>query len=158
MIIDTKLHVIHNELKRISERCTHKEDLKISIENFKNILKINNYPDIFLKHQLKKKFKNKNKRNTSNDDYLYLKFPYLGNKIQNIFRKLNLPIRTYDHHHTLRTALTSKSNTSCRLNNCKLKAIVENKPYLCNIKNCVYEIICKCGNNYIGSTHNTMNT
>lgn len=148
---NTKLHSVINELNRITERCSRQTDLDVHLHNFKSTLTLNDYPTDFYDKSINiKKHKRPKKQRNINEEFVYLKFPFINDRInnmcRNLFHKLNLPIRLYDHSNTLRKSLSKKREHQCTLKECKMK----NKD--CNTKNCVYQITCSCGETYIGST------
>jgi len=148
----TKEHYIKNEIRRIESRCTHQEDKVKHTENFKRILKMNDYPRETIKNIITKK----NNENTHNvlppsDRKFFLQFPYLNDamdrRIKNIFKKEGLNVKIYRKSQNLRQVLSKKKTKPCKKKNCT----INNED--CLKKKCIYETTCsECNNTYLGST------
>ena len=156
----TKLAIIKNERNRIFERCTNSDNRMKHIQQFDNILRLNNYPESFIERSNKKTNpKKKRKINYFNNEKHYLKIPFISDdvnhKIKRILRSEQLNIGLAQKSSTtLRSALRRKIK---RTNNCRMSACPIKNNKLCFQKNVVYKVTClRCQNFYIGSTIRTL--
>lgn len=88
--LQVKINVINNEIKRIHERCSMNETKKLATTQFNKILSLNGYPKDFFKnlqniYKVKSNKTKSHKNQTINKEYMYLKFPFLATKQQNVF-------------------------------------------------------------------------
>ena len=152
-----KVTVIQNERNRISGRCSSEETKQRSFEAFDNTLKMNGYPESFITNTHKGPRKSRRKSKATSGDFVYLQFPFLSDslhhRVQNIFRRNDLPVRVFDKNVTLRSSLCKPAKPpDCLLENCSIS-----NSKICFIKRCVYEMRCdKCRATYIGSTLRTL--
>ena len=149
----SKMNIIKNETKRITQRCTENEDLKKHMHQFVKVLKRNGYDEKVIETNRRERSRRKDVRTRPpQTDYFYFQIPFISDridhKIRKIFRDHDLPVRIAHRSHTLRQALQKKTEEEkCDLKNCPL-----NNP-LCTKKNCVYKMTCvKCDQFYVGST------
>jgi len=146
----TKRTVVRNEVNRICARSSSQADRDSNIQRFKNVLKLNEYPDDFINRATTKPSNRRQRHRDTHFFYLRLPFlsDYLNSKVAHIFRKYNLPVRTYHRSHKLRYALKRRSRKNCTLPNCPIST-----SDLCLTTNCVYSLECEeCSATYIGST------
>ena len=145
----TKRAIVRNEVNRICARSSVQSDRDSNIRRFRNVLKLNDYPPDFINVTTN----TPHQRQQRNDKrFFYLRLPFLSDyfnsKITHIFKKYNLPVRTYHRSNKLRYALKRKRSRKCTLPNCSMST-----SSLCFTTNCVYSLECeKCSATYIGST------
>ena len=147
---NNKRTILKNEIQRRKDRCTTPTQASKHINEFKETMRINGYPENFLQSSRKRKDQSTHR---SNEEYMYFEFPYVNDtvdrRIRKIFKDIDLPVRLYRKSYTLRNALrnTSPPIDQCQMKNCTLRND------LCHVKNCVYQITCiRCQKKYIGST------
>ena len=146
----TKRAVVRNEVNRIRIRSSSQTDRDSNIRRFKDVLKLNDYPDNFIDHATMNTSRRRRRHKDAHFFYLRLPFlsDYLNSKIAHIFRKYNLPVRTYHRSNKLRYALKRHYKKECTLSNCPISS-----SGLCLTTNCVYSLECEgCSATYIGST------
>jgi len=142
-----KINSIRNEVKRIKEKCTTKEDEQQHVDTFMTQLTTRGYNNP--RNSLAARHKKKPAPSTQQ---CYLEFPYVNEAIhqsvKRVFRAANLPVRIYSKNKSLRSHLNNKKeNQECSMKNCPLDSS------LCLKKNCVYRMTCNlCQAEYIGST------
>jgi len=147
--MEIKKAAIHNELERISQRCSTATDKIRETSKFVGEVKSRGYGEIKEKPTRVRR----QKRDPNDSDSCFFQFPFINDSshhaIKRIFRSENLPVRIYSKNKTLRSLLNRRKTTeSCNIRNCYV-----NNPKLCNVKMCVYELQCtQCSNSYIGST------
>ena len=149
---NVKRTILKNEVERRKERCSSPTRARRHVEEFKNTMRNNGYPDNFLSDTACGTRRN-SVREDFVKDYIYFEFPYVNDSIdrqvRQIFKDLDLPVRLYRKSFTLRNALQKRrSNTEvCSMRDCYLNN------ELCFVKNCVYKLTCdNCQQAYIGST------
>ena len=149
----TKRAIVRNEVHRICARSSHQTDRDANVRQFKKVLKLNNYPSNFIdtcnvtntpRLQLSQRPKDTH--------FFYLQLPFLSDflssRISKIFKKYNLPVRTYHRSNKLRFALKRQHKRKCLLPNCSMSL-----SGMCFTTNCVYSLKCEnCSASYIGST------
>ena len=146
----TKRAVVRNEVNRIAARSSSQADRNSNIRRFRNVLQLNDYPEDFSDRATTNTPRRRQRHHDSPLFYLRLPFlsDYLNSKILHIFRKYNLPVRTYHRSHKLRYALGRRSRRNCTLPNYPVAPSDS-----CLTSNCVYSLECgKCSATYIGST------
>lgn len=148
----TKRAIIRNELHRISTRSSLDSDRDANISRFKNVLKLNDYPPSFIDACNVNPSRRRQSSRRKDKHFFYLRVPFLSDyincKITNIFKKYNLPVRTYHRSNKLRYALKRKPKKECQLPNCPMS-----HSGLCFTTNSVYSLQCdECSATYIGST------
>ena len=158
----SKMHYIHNERTRIVNRCSNTNNTKKHLENFDNILRLNDYPDSFINKnniQNRNKHKRKMKKKIVSDSASYFNIPFVNDninkKIRNFFFKEDLNVRLSHRTSSLRSALKKNFSTkqACNKKGCTLDSGI------CFRKNVVYKIKCnKCQKHYIGSTVRNLHT
>ena len=162
-----KLSVIHNERKRIEDRCSSAQAAVDHIRAFEDRLRRNDYPErVVLQTRQHARRRNHTMRAgssqhnrpieaTGNDsNMLVFRMPFLDDRtfyrIKNVFKRYDLPVRVVTQSNTLRSVLrVPRRNTQmCTLQGCTVK------PHgLCFKKNVVYQLVCTgCHAAYIGST------
>ena len=148
-----KMHFIRNERSRITNNCSDNISAKTHLNNFDKILKLNKYPQKFIKHPRTSPSSNNGYRRNEGTKFAYLNLPFINEsvdrKIINSFRREGLNVRIYHKTNSLRSTLALKSNNRrvCTKRGCTLNND------LCFRKNVVYRISCnKCQGTYIGST------
>ena len=146
----TKTAIVRNEINRICARSSSQTDRDLNIQRFRNVLKLNDYPRDFINRTTTNTFHRN--REPSDTHFFYLRLPflsdYLNSKIKHIFKKYNLPVRTYHRSCKLRYALKRSKKHTCALPNCPMST-----SGLCLTTNCVYSLKCeKCCAIYVGST------
>ena len=148
----SKINFIHNERKRIEDRCSTNSTSEKHQQILDNILRLNGYPENNI-NQSKHSQRQQKEPQSVNTEWSYLKIPYisdrLNHKITNIFQKEGIPLRIVHRSFTLRRALShNTTKRACTRNNCPIA-----NTKLCLLRNAVYQIICnKCNQFYIGST------
>ena len=149
----TKISIIRNERQRINARCSLLASQQKHEQSFDHMLQRHNYRPSVIRQS--KKIQSSN---TEAMDFMYLKFPYisdaLDNKIKRIFRQENIPIRLTRRSYTLRNHLSKRPPPiPCQLPSCPLKN------NLCNRKSTVYKWTClTCNHFYIGSSIRPLHT
>ena len=149
----TKRNIIQNETKRIKNRCSNDEIYHHHLNNFKDTLSINGYPDTIANSHLQPRptRRQANKRTDIKGKCFYLNLPYFNdatnNKIKRIFQAANLNIRIYHKTFSLRQALKKSHKPICDINNCQIHSNI------CHTTYCIYSAECNlCKATYIGST------
>ena len=133
--LQVKKAAIHNELERISQRCSSVADQHHEKAHFLTELKSRGYRKIYEKRKRRRK-----EQKCEVENVCFFEFPFINDRthqaIKNAFKAANLPVRVYSKNQTLRSLLTRrKSMESCNIRNCSI-----NNAKLCNTKMCVYEI------------------
>jgi len=151
-----KLNYIRNERERIRERCSDNKDSIRYLSEFNSVLKLNGYPNSFIRKGSKPaKFRPQKRRakELNVGTFSYFSIPFynetINNKIRKAFHREGLKVRLSHKSFSLRSALRHKRNNNriCTKKNCTLSQD------LCFRKNVVYKITCnKCLKTYIGST------
>ena len=147
----SKINFIHNERKRIKDKCSTKAMARKHQNTFDDVLRLNGYPKSIIDQTKHSQNHQKNPR-PLNTEWSYLKIPYfserLDYRITSIFRK-----RAYQYgsrtNHTLSDELShnNKERTYTRAN-CPISGTK-----LCLLRKAVYQITCNnCNQHYIGST------
>ena len=108
----SKLNFIHNERKRIKDRCSSSISAKQHLNTFDDNLRLNGYTENTIEKTKHPQNPQQN-RQPGNTEWSYLKIPYiserLNHKITNIFRKENILVCIAHKSHTLRQALSHTS-------------------------------------------------
>jgi len=155
----TLMNICLNELSRVLNKYESNDNIDEALQTFRQLLKDNNYPQNFIEKVIYKytKMSRTDKKNKNTRKHFYLDLPYiddnLNNYIKNVYKKYNIPVRIYHRNKSLRNILANNKSKTCTLNNCTIK-----NDKLCTKRNCVYEITCKCGDYYIGSTTRELHT
>ena len=145
-----KRAVVRNEVNRICARSSSQADRDSNLRRFRNVLELNDYPNEFINNVTTNTSRRRHKNRDSHFFYLRLPFlsDYFNSKIMHIFKKYNLPVRTYHRSRKLRNALKRPSKRNCSLPNCPITP-----SDFCLSTNCVYCLECEeCSATYIGST------
>jgi hypothetical protein len=145
-----KRNIIHNELTRISERCSDKTSRHKNVSDFRQILNKHGYGS----HKYTCIPTNRRRSKHRDDQTIhYLQIPFISdgfdNKINGIFKKHKFNVRIAHQSYTLRNYLkSSRPIQICKLNNCPI-----NDSNICFRQHVIYEVKCnKCLKFYIGST------
>ena len=147
----SKINYARNEIKRIAERCTKKEDFKKHVSEFERILRRNGY-DTKTIETSKCMRQRKVKKVSRSENVFYFQMPFvsdrINNKVRKVFKDYNIPVKIAHRSYTLKQILQKKEEKqNCELKNCTLNN------NLCERKNCVYKMKCqRCNDFYIGST------
>ena len=141
---------MNNEYRRITDRCSTREEKEKGYNHFNKVLELNDYPPEFLK--------NRHRHNTTSGwprdtEFSYYSIPYISDRLNqniiDIFNSLNIPVRTTHPSYTLRMALRKQPTDG----ECKWKSCLNPNKALCLKSMVVYKISCdNCHKTYIGST------
>ena len=148
----SKINFIHNERKRIEDKCSTKTIARKHQNSFDDVLRLNGYPESIIDQTKHSQNHLKNPR-PLNTEWSYLKIPYLSERlnyrITSIFRNEGIPVRVVHKSYTLRRALShNNKERTCTRANCPIS-----DTKLCLTRNAVYQITCNnCNQHYIGST------
>ena len=148
----SKLDFIRNERKRIKDRCSSNTSARQHLNAFDDIFRLNGYPENIIQQTKRPQNPQRNPQ-PGNTEWSYFKIPYiserLNDRITNIFRKENIPVRIAHKSHTLRQALSHISTErKCTRDKCPIS-----NTGLCLRRNAVYQLTCNsCGQQYIGIT------
>ena len=105
----SKLNFIHNERKRIENRCSSHISATQHLNKFHDILRLNGYSENSIEQSKHPQHPQRNPQ-PAKIERSYLKIPFtskrLSHKITNIFRKKNIPVRFSHKSYTLKQALS----------------------------------------------------
>lgn len=146
-----KQHVIKEERRRITDRCSDTARQQHHLNHFHQTLRNHDYKNTI---DNKNTHKTKANRQQPQHNFSYFKFPFINDhinhKIHRVFKNLNLPVRLYNKTTSLSSILKPKieNNLECHKTTCTIK-----QKNICLQKNVVYQLTCKtCNQVYIGST------
>ena len=150
----TKVNIIKNERKRISQRCSSQQTKQKHNKELNDILHINGYPECIIdKSELERNITTTNPRKEANTEWLYFLIPHISDavdyKLKRMFQKEGIQVRIAHKSSTLRQVLKLRKNSeSCNKPECPIS-----ETGLCFRKGVVYKITCKkCQGTYIWST------
>lgn len=150
--INMKRNFVKNEWSRIMRRCSSKKEINEQKKKLGFKLTANGYPGSLVKKWMRTVCRHPHSIRNNTDQVFYLSTPFINDGINRMIKKavapLGLNIRLVHKSNRLQSWLKThqRNINKCSLANCKLK---NNE---CNRRMVVYECICDCGANYIGST------
>ena len=155
-----RINIVHNEIKRITERCSNPSSRDKHINEFMKTLSLNGYPRSFIQSitsetaQQQQQQQQHVSATRNHNEWLYLRVPYVSDaidrKLTRVFKNEGFPVRIVHKSTSLRQVLRKKEDKQPNCSRLNRKTSLQK---ICFRKNVVYKIICnRCQNRYIGST------